>query len=119
MRVHLPASWADLESLAAGGLLSPRTGFAVDGDDDEASETARSLAEDAADPSYRVVVAADVPDSQAGLMGDGAVAVRCGIPLGWVAAVFVDEQPPGDDLLWFAPDEVSHLVAAGRANLGT
>lgn len=114
MRVYLPSTSSGLRALLESGALAPAplTAFAVTPglrewyvDDDleeleyaatlEAARASLRLLD--ADPSAarrRVVVAADVPDSEVAVRDDldrGVVRVAVAVPIAWVAAVHVDD----------------------------
>ena len=114
-RVYLPATLAELAVAHAGGVLAaPRRAHAVtaaarewyvEGDLEEleyvalteaAEASLRLLAEDPDLPRRRVVIAADVAETDVRDVGDErfrtAVDVAADIPVGAVASVHVDEE---------------------------
>lgn len=127
MRVFLPSTMRGLALLRTAGEVGPppMAGFAVtptlresyaSGDTEELeyvalTEAARSslrlLAADPGQSCRRVVLAVDMPDTAVtwtAAEGRAAVRVDAVVPLGWVAAVHVDEED--------AVPDVSAAVAA-------
>lgn len=149
VRVYVPATWDDLAGLVATGALTPRGGVHAvtpavraadpDGDIDDwefhafsdAAQGSLALLADAGSGAVaprRVVVSADIDESEV-LTGPSSAAQVTG-DVRWpaVAAVHVDgaeaepavravvagESPGGLDdvaLEWYSPGEVPHLLA--------
>ena len=122
MRVYLPATLSALAELHKTGRLTPAplTAYAVtpalrewytDGDSeqleyaamtDAARASLRLLAEAPEAPRRRVVIAAEVPDTQAVPMHDasqpGLVRVAAEVPVSWVASLHVDDPAVLDEV---------------------
>lgn len=120
MRVYIPLDRRGLELLGQSGEAAPGRAYAVTpafaeayGSDDveeleyAALMVAASAATDA--DGHQVVLAADVvsvgPDDDE---HPATVDLEEPVPLGQVASIHVGEE--GDDLAWYAPQELSDLV---------
>lgn len=122
MRVYIASTLSALAELHKGGRIAPAplTAYAVtpalrewytEGDSEEleyaamtdaARASLRLLADTPEAPRRRVVVAAEVPDQQAGPVLDagepGLVRVSAEVPLSWVASVHVDDPSVQDEV---------------------
>ena len=108
-RLYLPTTLDDLRAAWAAGSVPPGPDVVVaEGDDEQSEYAALMTAADAADPTRRVVVVAELPDG-----ADPTAPV----PLARVVAVHADpadrpaDADPDEDLAWFATQEVVHLLA--------
>ena len=109
-RLYRPTTLAGLVDLvAAGAMPAGPDGVVADGDDEAAEYAALMTAADASaallsGPGRRVVVVAEVVDSDAAVLLDQVVAVHADTadrPLG---------ADPDDDLAWFASQEIEALL---------
>lgn len=139
MRVYLPATLPGVARLlAAGQVAGPSAAHAVtpalradhphaeleeleyDALLAAAAEALALLDDDSSAARRRVVLAADVPDASLAPRPDAgstAVVVSLDVPLDRIVSAHVDEagaDPDDDpDLLWYATQELSDLLARG------
>lgn len=136
MRIYLPATVADLATLATSGSLAISRGFVVTeglaaaygpGEDEEYEHCAMSGAAAASraaqgSPWRRVVLAAEVDPDQVGQLDVeheiGEVRLLAPLDLAAIAAIHLDElwrteeltDDDAADLQWFATQELDALV---------
>lgn len=139
VRVYAPVTPADLRALVAGSAIEVAVAWAVTAssraahgptvDEEEMeflamSSAAQACLADAASPVVRIVLAADVPDSDVedGQSPDGGVRLLRPLARTDVASVHTDSAPvePGadldaGDLQWYAVQEIDDLVTKERA----
>lgn len=129
MRVYLPATFADLEQIAAG-LFAPEHGFAVThrmldisslDDEEEIAEQVRDAAGMASaielGSPLRVVVVADHPRADVEELSGGhpaAVAISGRVGLEEIACVFIDEPGAADAVVAARADEEGRVRLEGH-----
>jgi hypothetical protein len=129
VRVYLPATSAELRDLAdSGALRCPRRGHVVTrqlrdewplSDDEELEYAVLRVAADESRPdptvlSRRCVVVADLPASAMSAPVDLTRVEVADLRRSWLAALHIDVAEGAaadDDLAWFAPTELAHLIA--------
>ena len=126
MRSYVGVSIEELEALLASTSISIPTLFAATS---EFIATHSELGEEehefilsmlAAEESLELreagqgyVLAVEVPDSQIKEMGADSISIEVPIELDWVACIFL-VSPDGEDLTWFATEEVASMLPSWR-----
>jgi hypothetical protein len=126
MRSYAGVSVDELEALFASTSISISTLFAATS---EFIATHSELGEEehefilsmlAAEESLELreagegyVLAVEVPDSQIKEMGADSISIEVPITLDWVACIFL-VSPDGEDLTWFAIQEVASMLPSWR-----
>ena len=113
-------AFLDARELPVATLFAPTAEFVEthQGLDEEELEFILSML--AADESLELrevghgfVVAAEVPDEVIGEEGADSLTINCAVSLDWVACIFL-VSPDGEDLTWFAIQEVSQHLSSWR-----
>ena len=126
MRSYVGVSIDELEALLASTSISIPTLFAAT---TEFVATHSELGEEehefilsmlAAEESLELregeqgyVLAVEVPESQIKEMGADSISIEVPIALDWVACIFL-VSPDGEDLTWFAIQEVASMLPSWR-----
>lgn len=111
-RVYLPATRAGLAALVAGGGLPADEAVTAPGDDEEseyaalmtAADRSAELARSAGEGNRRVVLVGELAQASTSLARGDLVAVHLDV------ADRGDAADPDEDLAWFAPEELEHLL---------
>jgi hypothetical protein len=126
MRSYVGVSVDELESLLASTsislpvLFAPTAEFMATYSDLGEEEQEFILTMLAADESLELreegqgyVLAVEVPDSQIAEMGADSISIDVPIELEWIACIFL-VSPDGEELTWFAIQEVASMLPSWR-----
>ena len=126
MRSYVGVSIDELEALLASTsisiptLFAPTTEFIATHSELGEEEREFILSMLAAEESLELreggqgyVLAVEVPDSLISEMGADSISIEVPIALDWVACIFL-VSPDGEDLTWFAIQEVASMLPSWR-----
>jgi len=115
VRIYLPATRSDLETLVSTGFIAISAGFAVPDKFDielseeeleyEASERARDISRGIDKESYGYVLAAELPRKETVQGENGEITLSRSVSIEEVDSLLLS-APGNDELQWFATQEI-------------